>query len=89
MSPAGYDPIAAVQREVRDVERPELIGPGGLGLVQQPVWDAAQPVRGIGRAWSVALGLQGEQPPAHGRAQALRPTACPFWRSVTCSQRGP
>ena len=41
-------------------------------MVQQPVGSAAQPVRGIGRAWGLGIGLECMQAPAaHGRAQAL------------------
>ena len=51
----------------------------GLGLVEQPVGGAAQPVRGVGRARGVGLGLQGAQPPAaHGRAQALAAHGVPI-----------
>ena len=69
---APVGPGAVGQGQVRAVGRPHLDGPGGLGLVQQPVGGATQPVRDVGRARGIDLGLQRMQAPAApGRAQAL------------------
>ena len=60
------------ERQTGAARRPDPVGLGRFGLVQQPVGGAAQAMRRVGRARGVGLGLQGVQAPAaHGRAQAL------------------
>ena len=55
---APLGPTASSQGQVRAVGHPNLIGPGGLGLVKQAVGGAAQPVSRIGRTRGKGLRLQ-------------------------------
>ena len=73
---AQVGPVAVGQRQIRNITDPTPVGPGGRGLVEQPVRGAAQPVGRVGRARGVGLGLQGT--PAHGRAPALTAHAIPL-----------
>ena len=52
---AQIGPLAVGQGQLRDVGDPHPVGLGGLGLVEQPVGGAAQPVRGVGRARGVGF----------------------------------
>ena len=76
-APVGL--VAVGQRQIRAIADPDPVRLGRLGLVNQPVWRAPQPVGGIGRARGERLGRQGPQAPAaHGRAQALAADAMAF-----------
>ena len=77
---AQVGPVAVGQRQVGDVTDPDPIGLSGLGLVEQPVRRAAQPVGRIGGARREGLGLQRAQAPAaYGRPQALTAHQVPLF----------
>ena len=79
IGPTGYDPVAVGQGQIGDVADSDSVRLGRLGLVEQSVLGALQPVGRVRGARRKGLGLQRAQaPPTHGHAQAVTADAIAF-----------